>query len=237
MFRIDIKKLFIIVGVIFYCIATYAKQPKYSEKINGGKLITETSPNGTSTITYVGYQITNREVDKKGNVKVECRGSGNNSCPRGVASIASDIYDWVIESVHFSIDMGETAGEFLIGDLVCTWSDGEKDADENDADIFIYSYNLEITDATPAIPMTITVFPNPIQTGNLSVRFSNPINDVITIRIIDDMGNTHLLVDKYVTGDVLVLTDAETYSLASDMYHIICTTADNDMAHASFVKR
>jgi len=327
------KKVFVILIAVFCCSAIYAKQkqPTTSEKVNGGKVI--------QTITFIddkgdkidlrilGYQRTRKEVDSRGNCKIECSGSGYNQCPTCAgASVSSVVYNDVINTVRSSIDIGLIAGEFVIEDLVCTWSDGGKEENESVVGevIFIYSYNLEIVpifiedpvipmtitvvpnsvqdhitvhfskqvdgivnvkivdiageilwdldmyvsgnvlpidgldlpsgtyhiictmddEAAIAsfvvkpsvIPMTITVFPNPVQ-SNLSVRFSRPINAMVNVRIIDEAGEVRLVSDRHVFGDVLAFPAAEIIALQSGIYHIICTDKDGNTAHTPFLKQ
>ena len=238
--RLDVKS-FILLVAVFCCTVIYAKnQPTYSEKINGGSEVTVCGE------CYVGYASTSREVDGKGNVKVKCSGSGSNKCNTGMSNStggSSVVYDEAIKTIRYYIDIGLTAGEFVIADFVCTWSEGEKKEEEKaDGKITsIYSYNLEIApifmEDITIIPMTITVFPNPLSEGNLSVHFSSPINAMINVRIVDMEGDTRLVSDMYVTDEVLVLPVSGTYHLSTGTYHIICTDADGETAHATFFKR
>jgi hypothetical protein len=240
MFRIDIKKLFVIVGVVFYCTAVYAvgeevKDIQVQIDKSGGRLILAGTDKGET-----GYASASKEEWKDGYgttyIRIQCSGRGRNTCNFNT-SLPPIIYDKVIAKVQSDIDWGRTAGSFLIGDFVCIWSDGEKEADEDDADVFTYSYKLEITNVTSVIieNLEIQIFPNPVL-NSATVRFSMPINAMMNVKIVDAMGDVYWNVNRDVVGETLVLPAAVISALQSGMYYVVCTNNDYT-AHASFFKQ
>ncbi len=241
---LKIKGLFIGIAIVFYCMASYAEQ-NCEVVINksGGKVIKSGTQAGE-----IGYaSATKDETDETINgvrwyyCNIQCHGRGVNPCPPQTGScspLIPDISDAIIATLHTAIDMGETAGMFDIEGFLCTWTDGEKNEDEDENGVFIYSYKLTIKENTSVthVDMSIQLFPNPAH-DHIAVRFSMPIDAMMNVKIIDVAGNDYWHSDIHVLGDELHINDIS--FLLPGIYYVICTNKDNEevRAYANFLKQ
>jgi len=213
------KRIFVVIifcGGVFYANGTVDISKSGGKKLKGG---------------HIGYDYTHI-TEGGGNCTITCTGSGNNECP--TCAHKANMYEGVIAIVCDNIDMGLTAGEFVKDGLSCTWSDGTK---EEDAGSFIYSYKLRIVEieGTTTIPVTIQVVPTLVQ-SNFTIRFSEPVNAMVNVRIIDADGNLHLNSNVQVFGNEYDITTMS--ALTSGMYYVICTNETAGInAHAVFIKQ
>lgn len=232
----SISRVFLIaVAIIFFSTTnTYADKVVVSRTVSGGKLIKQGENEGK-----LGYKYSRRTETSTGKVTIYCEGKGDNLCPEN-AVIPKDEDDEITRIVYEAIDMGLTNGEFIVGAFACRWENGEKETEEgNDGEIIpIYSYHLEIEWAEwdgIVEDMTIYVYPNPVQ-GQLTIRFSMPIEDMVGMRITDMEGNLKWQLDVRVSGDTYTLSESVIHSLGLGMYLLACTIGDN-MIPVTFVKQ
>lgn len=208
-------KCFFIVFIIIFSFLTTAysveiKSCKITVNQSGGKIIKDkNNPN----VGQVGFQTANRNehISPNGHYTcdITCSGKGG---------------------VDY-IDMGETAGKFLIDGFLCTWDEGKKEIDEEKTPI--YSYRLVIiTDETPE-KLGIQVFPNPVH-DCIFVRFSMPIDAKMNIKIVDEKSNVHWYSDIYVSGNEFHIDYVNFLPLG--IYYIVCTNNESETVYAKFLK-
>ena len=248
------RNFFVILIAVFCYTATYAEGEEC-----GGKTETTTSEDGNTTcIREVKGGKTIKVGDDAGekgykNVEesscdytigtgsthtIKCSGRGDITCPPSPCKsiLTPEVYNNIIARVYMEIDMGLTAGEFLIAGVACTWSDGEIEEDEEEEGTFNYSYKLimvyknPVIVVAPIIPMTITVVPNSVQ-DHITVHFSKQIDGMVEVKIVDMTGDIQWDLDMHVSGNVLPIDGLD---LLPGTYHIICTM-DGEAAIASFV--
>lgn len=231
------KKIFVIVSVIFLCVATYAEGDNVTDiSKSGGRLIKTGKDKGET-----GYaSATKEQWDEWYNgeltrfTRIVCEGRGRNTCKFDM-SLPPKLLDDITRTLHSYIDMGHTTGRFEIEGFICTWSDGDKEEDEEETGAFIYRYKLVIKNKTTIAHTTIQVSPNPIQ-HTLSILFSVPINAMMNVKIVDVNGNIRWNANMDVVGEVLVLPENAINTLQLGTYYVICTNNDYT-ANAPFVKQ
>jgi hypothetical protein len=171
------KKIVSICSVLFFIILSVNAETETGKgkgiiieiKKSGGKRIREGEYEG-----QIGYKKVNTVEECSSGTyifKANCSGRGNITCPnRDIPIVAnsplfSELYDVVYSIVEKDIDMGKTAGKFMIEGLLCIWDEGKKEINkEDEMSNPIYTYRLVITDEIPGIPvkMNIQIFPNPV---------------------------------------------------------------------------
>jgi hypothetical protein len=239
-------KIFVLLGIIFYCTATYAKNdPICNVSTRGGQYVAISVTDSTTgeSVFIVSadlrYDYTYIHTNQNTNVTtIICKYPGQTPCPGCPnKSVPPVVYDEVIERVQNEIDWGHTAGEFSLEGFVCTWDEGSKEIQILDGIEYpIYSYNLEIADANSVIPddLEIQISPNPVQ-NHILVSFSMPINGMMNVKIVDVMGTIRWNSNMYVSDSELSLT-ATISSLQSGTYYVVCTNNEYT-AYAPFVKQ
>jgi len=83
------------------------------------------------------------------------------------------------------------------------------------------------------VNIDIQVVPNPA-TDYLRVLFSENINAVMNVKIIDPVGTKYLDIPMYVTGKTLQISDIN--HLPAGIYYVFCINSDW-MGYAQFVKQ
>jgi hypothetical protein len=234
------KRLVIIFAMLFLIFlsakAENTKGIKIEITIAGGKVIKNGEYKGE--LGYEKVSTIETRIDGDHVFKIRCSGKGVIRCPnKAIATVVGSLnypspeqLDVIYAIIERDIDIGKTAGEFKIEGFLCTWNEGKKEIDEEEK-IPVYGYRLVITDEIP-VKMDIQIFPNPAH-NHIIVRFSMPINAMINVKIVDEMGNTHWNSDMHVSGNELYIDKVD--FLLQGMYYIVCTKNEN-VAYAKFFK-
>jgi hypothetical protein len=246
MLKINIKRVIVIIGVICCVTVIYAEGVvcDITYNVSGGKIIKTGANVGLTGYDKVEHSYSNEVIKGVRYVisSTNCSGKGTNICPSRPecpsTSISPAIYDEIIGKLQSDIDLGHIAGNFVIGEFVCTWEEGSKEIEVvNGIEYPIYSYNLKITSMNPEIieNLEIQVVPNPVHNSAM-VHFSMPINAMMNVKVVDAMGYVHWVANVDVTSDVLVLPEAVINTLQAGTYYVVCTNNDYT-AYAPFIKQ
>lgn len=232
---LKIKVLLVGIGLIFYCGTTLCKNIESTKTTKGGTIIKQGEDKGK-----IGYNTTSHKItNENGNIveTIHCEGSGVTVCPGQLYASIGPNYDDIIITVQKNIDIGITAGTFVIEDFECVWEDGEKEIEIVDGKkIPVYGYKLTVAwkeNETTDIP-SIQVFPNPVQ-ENMTVRFSIDMDAEIFVKIVDLEGNIRWKSNMYVSGNELQINNLNTTAFTIGTYFIICRNSDYTFS-TSFLK-
>jgi len=147
------KKLFVILVVVFCSVASYAGESDTTRyvriEMSDGKIIKKGPNKGKVGFEYVYVTDSISTEDNKHRLIIICGGKGLNPFPeqyrhhisKEVVKKPSKISDEIIAKVCERIDLGETAGSFELKGYSCTWENGKKRVDKEKP---IYEYKLVI---------------------------------------------------------------------------------------------
>jgi hypothetical protein len=206
-------------------------------QVHYSELPSETRYQITQVETYLSYKVVNENGDVLVNI-------GNNDPPFAISVTPNPATDNI--TVHFSTQIDEFVNIKIVdmmNNSIIVWEQMPHIiGNEINIDISLLmpnlytvfcTYNNENAEANflkegigqYLVPVNIDmqVVPNPIQ-NNFVVVFSEQVDAVMNVKIIDIMGTKHLDVSKYVQGNILQINNIN--HLPASIYYIFCANSE-----------